>query len=89
MFERYLYNNQLIGLTIMLLMLLALVASQTDANIEDEVAAAAIVEQGPGLTSSSAPLRATIRGHINGKVLTISIDTLSHFGLFRLERESI
>ncbi|MGB5255835.1 MAG: hypothetical protein WBN07_06515 [Woeseiaceae bacterium] len=89
MFQRFSNNNQLIGLTIMLLMVLALVASQADASIDDQVKAAVFAEQSVNQASSRAPLTATIKGHINGKVLTISIDTLSHFGLFRLERETI
>ena len=88
MFHRILQNNQIIGLTIMLLMVLALVASQADAGIDEKINAAAIAGQSAGEASSAAPLTTTIKGHINGKVLTISIDTLSHFGIFRLERDT-
>ncbi|MGI9237955.1 MAG: hypothetical protein ACR2QZ_11195 [Woeseiaceae bacterium] len=85
MFERWINNNELISLTIMLLMVMALVAGQADATIQEEVRTAAVLEQAQSREVADAPFKTTIRGHINGKVLTISIDSLPRFGLFRPE----
>lgn len=89
MLERGTLSNEIIGLTIMLLMVLALVASQAGSTAQDGIGAAAAQQQIDSREPSEQPFTATIQGHINGKVLTISVDTLSHFGLFRLERDSI
>ncbi len=43
------------------------------------------MEQTEGLDSSDMPFTATIEGHFNGKVLTVSIDTMAHFGRFRIQ----
>lgn len=89
MFKQLMQNNEIISLTIMLMMIVALVASQADATIQDEVQEQiqieSAMEKHDNLELTYTPLRATIEGRINGQVLTISIDTMSDIGLFRLE----
>jgi len=85
MFERMLHSNEIIGLTMMLLLVMALVASQADATIEEDARPAAIVEQTESLDAPGMPFTATVEGHFNGKVLTISIDTMAHFGRFEIQ----
>jgi hypothetical protein len=85
MFERITHSNEIIGLTMMLLLVMALVASQADATIREDVGAATAMEQAEGLDSPGMPFTATIEGHFNGKVLTVSIDTMAHFGRFRIQ----
>ena len=90
MFQRMTSSNEIIGLTMMLLLAMALVASQADATIEGDGRAATIVEQTEieqteSLDVTDMPFTATIQGHFNGKVLTVSIDTLAHFGRFHID----
>jgi hypothetical protein len=84
MFERITHSNEIIGLTMLLLLVMALVASQADETIQEDVRAAAM-EQTEGLDSSDMPFTATIGGHFDGRVLTVSIDTMAHFGRFRIQ----
>ncbi|MGI9236937.1 MAG: hypothetical protein ACR2QZ_06040 [Woeseiaceae bacterium] len=88
MFERWVNSNEIISLTILLLMAMALVAGQADATIQEEVRTAAALEQAQSRDVNDVSFRTTIQGHINGKVLTISIDSLPRFGLFRPERHT-
>ncbi|MGI9232728.1 MAG: hypothetical protein ACR2RD_03775 [Woeseiaceae bacterium] len=85
MFEQWINSNELISLTILLLMVMALVAGQADATIQEEVRTAAALEQAQSREVTDTLLRTTIQGHINGKVLTISIESLPRFGLLRPE----
>lgn len=91
MFERFLHNNEIISLTILLMMLMALVASQAGTASRDtmrsEATMGAAVSQQDGRGMKTTPLKATVTGHLNGRVLTISIDTMAKFGRFRLERQ--
>jgi len=87
MFERLTHSNEIISLTIMLLMAMALVASQADATIQDEVREAAAMEQARSQNETDMSFSATIEGHINGIPLTISIGTVAESGLFRLESQ--
>jgi len=68
----------------MLLMVLALVASQADARIQQETGAAATMQKTLSGKVAEAPFRATIEAQINGMPLTISIDTMAEFDLLRL-----
>jgi hypothetical protein len=77
--------NEIIGLTMMLLLVMALVTSQADATIEDAAQAALVIEHTESLDVPDMPFTATIEGHFNGKVLTLSIDTLAHFGQFQID----
>ncbi len=85
MFEQIRHSNEIIGLTMMLLLVMALVASQADATIQEDVRAAVAMEQTEGLDLPDMPFTATVGGHFNGKVLTVSIDTMAHFGRFRIQ----
>ena len=83
MFERIMHSNEIISFTVMLLMVLALVASQADARIQQESEAAATMEQTLS-GKAEAPFRATIEAQFNGIPLTISIDAMAEFDLLRL-----
>ena len=78
------YLNEVVSLTVMLLMIVALVAAQTQARAHDAVPAAQ-----PSVIDDPAetPFRATIKADINGTPLTISIDASAELDLFRLEDE--
>jgi hypothetical protein len=78
-------SNEIIGLTMMLLLVMALVTSQADATIEDAARAAVVSEPAESLDVPDMPFTATIEGHFNGKVLTLSIDTLAHFGQLQVD----
>ncbi len=79
------YLNEIVSLTVMLLMVAALVAGQAGATVQDEgrvdFADAGIEGQ------DRAPFRTTIKAHIDGEPLTISIDATAEFENFRLEDE--
>jgi hypothetical protein len=87
MFAKLTLSNEIIGLALMLLLAMALIASQVDATIEDEIQAVTTMQQSDDWAANHPPLRATVHAHINGKVLTVSIDTMVRFGLFRLENK--
>jgi len=82
MSERLMHNNEIISLTVLLLMVIALVASQADATVDKEARAAAAITQDDRRAVNDFPVRATIEGHINGVPLTISIDTTAEVGRF-------
>ena len=95
MFERSLHKNEIISLTILLMMLMALVASQAGTasrdTIRTEAPIGATISQQQGQQDDRGmkptPLKATVTGHLNGRVLTISVDTMAEFGRFWLERQ--
>ncbi len=77
------YLNEIVSLIVMLLMVAALVAGQAGATVEDETqVATGIMDE-----EERAPFRTTIRAHIDGEPLTISIDATAEFDNFRLEDE--
>ena len=78
------YLNEIVSLTVMLLMIIALVAGQAEATAGEEPRARGVpaAEQ-----RSEAPFNATIRAEIDGKPLTISIDASAEFEYFRPEDE--
>jgi hypothetical protein len=71
------YINEIVSLTVMLLMIVALVAGQADATIQEEVRAGAAFAEGEVMGEVKVPFRATITAHIDGQPLTISIDAVS------------
>ncbi len=77
------YLNEIVSLTVMLLMVMALVAGQADATVQEHLEAntVAILDEEP------APFRTTIKAHFDGEPLTISIDATAEFDYFRLEDE--
>ena len=78
------YLNEIVSLSFMLLMIIALVAGQADATDHDQLrlSEATVTEQAP-----EAPFTATIRADIDGMPLRISIDASAEFEYFRLEDE--
>lgn len=75
------YLNEIVSLTIMLLMVVALVAGQASATIRDE---ARVDFRDTGAEAQDrAPFRTTIKAHINGEPLMISIDATAEFEYFR------
>lgn len=85
MLQRMMNSNEIIGLTMMLLLVMALVASQADATVERDARAATVIEHTDSPAVPDMPFTATIEGHFNGKVLTISVDSLAHFGRFHID----
>jgi len=77
------YLNEIVSLAVMLLMVIALVAGQADAR-GHEVAQADIEA---AAEQEYAPFRTSIRAHIDGTPLTISIDATAELDYFRLEDE--
>lgn len=81
------YINEIVSITILLLMVLALVAGQADAKIHDEARARAGFAASEVVEEASAPFRTTIKAHIDGHPLTISIDAVAELSYFRFEDE--
>ena len=87
MLQRIMNSNEIIGLTMMLLLVMALVASQADATVDGDAMAATEIEHTESPALPEMPFTATIEGHFNGKVLTISVDNLAHFGRFYIDAQ--
>jgi hypothetical protein len=83
MFKPVTSLSQIVSLTVMLLMIVALVSSQADAKNLDEVRASTALEQASIAEETKTPLRMTIEAHIIGQPLTISIDTVAGFSNLR------
>jgi len=81
------YINEIFSITILLLMALALVAGQADARIHDESKARTDLAAAGGVEEAIAPFRTTIKAHIDGHPLTISIDAVAELSYFRFEDE--
>lgn len=75
--------GEFVSLSVMLLLVVALVASQADARNPQQARSALAVEQTQDPKDSSAPLKTTIKAHIIGQPLTISVDPASGFGKLR------
>jgi len=78
MFKPVTSVSEIVSLTVMLLMIVALISSQADATIPSEVRAS----QAPA-SATTMPLKTTIEAHIINQPLTISIDTVSGFSSLR------
>jgi len=81
------YLNEIVSLTVMLLMVIALVAGQADATIHEEARADSGFSERTPDDADSMPFRTRITAHIDGEPLTISIDASAEFDFFRLEDE--
>ena len=79
------YINEIVSITILLLMVLALVAGQADAKNHDEEQARADFAAVDTVQKVSAPFRTTIKARIDGHPLTISIDAAAELSYFRFE----
>ena len=78
------YLNEIVSLSLMLLMIIALVAGRAEATAHEQLRAphATVTEEVP-----DRPFSATIRADIDGAPLRISIDASAEFEVFRLEDE--
>ena len=81
------YINEIVSITILLLMVLALVDGQAHAKIHDEARVEADFATKDVVEEASAPFRTTIKAHIDGHPLTISIDAVAELSYFRFEDE--
>ncbi len=75
--------GEIVSLSVMLLLAAALVTSQADASHLDHVRAAPAVEQTQDPKVTKTLLKTTIRPHIIGQPLTISVEPVSRFGSLR------
>jgi len=81
------YINEIVSLTIMLLMVVALVAGQADAKIHEQIRADADFKEAIVIDEADAPSRVMIKAHIDGLPMTISIDAEAEFSHFRFDDE--
>jgi hypothetical protein len=77
--------NEIIGLTVMLLMIAALVASQADARIQEAVSANSALSGANIEAAAQTPPKATIKAHVLGHPLTITIEKVSEFSHFSFD----
>lgn len=83
MFKPITSVSEIVSLTVMLLMVVALISSQADATNLGEVRTSTALEQASTAEATKTPLRTTIEAHIIGEPLTISIDTVASFSKLR------
>ena len=79
--------NEMVSLTIMILMVIALVAGQASAEAHAEEVAEASSSEAGMVEEAHAPFRTTISAHIDGHPLRISIDAVAELSYFRFEDE--
>ena len=68
------YLNEIVSLTVMLLMIIALVAGQADAKSHVQARSDTAAVETDRVDALDLPFHTTIKAHINGHPLTISID---------------
>ena len=83
MFKPIISINETVSLAVLLLLVVALIAGQATASSPYEAASAATIEQPQSPETTTAPLRTTIKAHLIGQPLTISIDPVAGFGKLR------
>ncbi|MGB5625594.1 MAG: hypothetical protein WBM61_07685, partial [Woeseiaceae bacterium] len=71
MFKPVTSVSEIVSLAVMLLMVVALVSSQADATIPDEIRANTAQEQAGTADAMKTSLKTTIEAHIIGQPLTI------------------
>ena len=76
-------SGAIVSLSVMLLLVVALVTSQADARHSDQARPGPVVEQNQDLNQANRPLKTTIKAHIVGRPLTITVDPVSGFGNLR------
>lgn len=81
------YINEIVSFAVMVLMAIALVASQADARIHEAARADAASLEARGTEEIDVPFRATINAHIDGNPLMISIDAVAEFNHFRFKHQ--
>lgn len=87
MSKSVLYINEIVSFAVMVLMAIALVASQADAKTHEAARADAASSEARGTEEIDAPFRAMINAHIDGSPLMISIDAVAEFNHFRFEHQ--
>ncbi len=75
--------GEIISLSVMLMLAAALVESQADARRSEQARPAPAVQQTQALKEANTPFRTTIKAHIIGQPLTISVEPVSRFGSLR------
>lgn len=75
--------NEIISLSVMLLMIMALVVSQANTTFSEEGLVSRTVAEAGVPDDDKRSLRTTVKTHIGGKVMTISIDAVAGFGKLR------
>ena len=76
-------TNEVVSLTVMLLLVVALIASQANATLSEVAQGATVFEQPQNHAVMNSPVKTTIKAHIIGQPLTISVDPMSGFGNVR------
>lgn len=79
MLKPALYLNEIVSLTVMLLMVIALVAGQADARSLQHARTDATAVGTDLIGEENMPFRTIIKAHIDGQPLTISIDAEAKF----------
>ena len=73
------YLNEIVSLSVMLLMIIALVAGQADAKSHEQARYDAAAARTDLTNKTDMPFKAIIKAHIDGQPLTISIDAEAEF----------
>ena len=81
------YLNEIVSLIVMLLMVVALVAGQAGATVHGAERVEGATAGEVSHDARQRPIRTTIKAHVGGTPLTISIDASAEFDYFRLEDE--
>ncbi len=81
------YMSEIVSLTVMFLMALALVTGQADATIHNQASATTDFAVADVVEEVSTPFRSTINARIHGDPLTISIHAVTELNNFRFEDE--
>lgn len=73
------YLNEIVSLTVMLLMIIALVAGQANAKSHEKAHFDAAAARADLTDPMDIPFKTIIRAHIDGQPLSISIDAEAEF----------
>jgi len=81
------FLNEIVSLTVMLLMIIALVAGQANAKSHEQARFDAAAAKTDLVEQTDRPLKAIIKAHIDGQPLTISIDAEAEFRRIHVDDE--
>lgn len=81
------FLNEIVSLTVMLLMIIALVAGQANAKSHEQARFDAAAARTDLRVQTDMPFKTIIRAHIDGQPLTISIDAEAEFRPIHVENE--
>lgn len=76
-------TSEIVSLTVMLLLIITLIASQAGTTFSETTQGAATLEPPRSQAVTSAPVKATIKAHITGQPFKVSVDPMSGFGNVR------